>query len=293
VLRVEPLRSVGARVRFGHHARRLGIMGLQPGGDLFRLLDAGHRVVPLPAEGLVVSEQLAKVLGCGVGDAVTVEVLEGERPVRQVPVMGVMTDFGEPGAYMDIAALRRLLREGGTLSGAFVAADPDRLESIYRTLKETPKVAGVGVKRAALESFRKTLGENLLLMRAFNVFFASVIAFGVVYNNARISLAERSRELATLRVIGFTRAEISAILLGELAVLTCAGILPGLLLGYGLAALATRALATEVQRIPLVVDSGTFAFAAAVVLVAAFVSGLIVRRGLDHLDLVAVLKSRE
>jgi putative ABC transport system permease protein len=131
------------------------------------------------------------------------------------------------------------------------------------------------------------------VMIFFNVLFSSVIAFGVVYNAARISLSERSRELASLRVLGFTRAEISLILLGELAVMLLIAVPAGLLLGYGLAALTVRAFDTELYRFPLVISARTFAFAAATTIAAALVSGLVVRRKLDRLDLVAVLKTRE
>ncbi|MFM7148371.1 MAG: ABC transporter permease, partial [Gemmataceae bacterium] len=150
------------------------------------------------------------------------------------------------------------------------------------------------VRGTALATFRQTVAENLLRMRLFNVMFASVIAAGVVYNSARIALAERSRELATLRVMGFYRTEISFVLLGELAVLTLAALLPGLFLGYGLAALVIHlAYDTELFRIPLVIAPSTYALAATVTLTAALLSGLIVRRMLDRLDLVAVLKSKE
>ncbi len=144
-----------------------------------------------------------------------------------------------------------------------------------------------------LKSFQDTIAENLLAMRTFNILFSVIIAFGVVYNNARISLSEQSRELATLRVIGFTRGEVSGILLGELAILTLAAIPLGWLIGYGLVAMFVQGLDTEAFRIPLVIDRSTYAMAAAVVIIAAFVSGLIVRRRVDQLDLVGVLKTRE
>jgi putative ABC transport system permease protein len=293
VARAEPFRSVPVRLRFGPRTRRLGLMGLAPERNLYRLLDTEGRTVPLPEEGLVVSEKLGEILGCRRGDRLTVEVLEGARPIREVPVVGFIRDFTEPAAYMDVRAVRRLLREGESLSGAFLAVDADRTDGLYAELKRTPKVAAVSVKRAALRSFRETLAENLLRMQAFNVGFACVIAFGVVYNSARISLSEQGRDLATLRVMGFTRAEVSAILLGELAALTFAAVPFGLVCGYGFAGLMSRALDTETQRFPLVVRPSTYAFAVTVTLVAALLSGLVVRRRLDRLDLVAVLKARE
>jgi putative ABC transport system permease protein len=293
VVDCEAFRSTPCRIRHQHRERRVAIMGLPAENRLFRLLDRDERQVPVPPEGLMMSEKLAEVLGVSVGDVVTVEVLEGERPVRDVRVTALAAEFGGTNAYMNIDALRRLLREGDTVSGAYLSVDAARLEQLHRQLKETPRVAGVTVKEAALQSFQDTVAENLLRMRLFNIAFAGVIAFGVVYNSARISLSERSRELATLRVIGFTRGEISAILLGELAVLTTIAIPVGLGLGYLLAWVVTLGLDTEIYRIPLVIEQSTYGFAATTVIVATFVSGLIVRERLDHLDLVAVLKSKE
>ena len=185
------------------------------------------------------------------------------------------------------------MREGNSVSGAFLTVDSDQLNKLYTTLKTTPHVASVTVKNAMLESFEQTIMENQRRIQVFNVIFASIIACGVVYNTARISLSQRSRELATLRVIGFTHREISVILLGELAVVTLAGIPMGMVLGYGIAALETMAFDTDLYRIPLVIDRSTYAFAATIVIIASVLSGLIVRRMLNRLDLIAVLKSKE
>lgn len=293
VIRAEPFRAVPARVKFGPRHRRVGVTGLVPDPQLFRPLDDRGRPVVIPKEGLVVSAKLADLLGAKVGDTLIVEILEGERPTREVILAGVAEDFAGLSAYMDIRAVRRMLRETDTASGVFLAVDPARQNELYAHLKNTPRVGAVSIKSAALHGFEKTMAENLLRMRAINLVFASIIAFGVVYNTARIALAERSRELATLRVIGFTRAEVSWLLLGELAVLTVLALPVGMVCGYGLASLAVVALETENQRFPLVIEPSTYAFAAVVVLVAAAATGLTVRRRIDRLDLVEVLKARE
>ena len=293
VMAAEPMRSLPVRLRHGHRSRRTGILALPAGGDIFRLMDSSEEQVHLPPGGLVLSKKLADLLDCGLDDLVQVEVLEGERPVRQLPVTGLINEFAGTNAYMDIDAARRLMREGSTVSGAYLIVDSKYEDLLFAELKETPRVAGVAVKEAAVKSFQDTVAENFNRMKMFNVIFACIIAFGVVYNTARISLAERSRELATLRVIGFTRAEISMILLGELAVLTLVAIPLGLVLGYIFAALVVVALETDMFRIPLVINSTTYGLAALVVIIAALGSGLAVRRRLDHLDLVAVLKAKE
>jgi putative ABC transport system permease protein len=293
VLHAEPTRALPARLRLQQRSRIVSIQGLLPDPELNRVVDVHGGAMRLPPGGLVLSLKLAEVLAAGVGDEVLVEVLDGRRKRAPVRVTGIVEEYMGTAAYMEIDALRELAGEGDALTGAFLTVDPAAAGALYATLKSIPAVAGVALKRTAIESFNKTLAETFYVMIFFNLLFSSVIAGGVVYNAARVSLSERSRELASLRVLGFTRGEISFILLGELAVVTLAAIPIGLLLGYVFAGLLVAAFNTELYRFPLVVTTGTFAFAAASVLVAATLSGLAVRRQLDHLDLVAVLKTRE
>ena len=293
VLDTEPFRAVPVRLRHGPRSRQVAILGLPAAPRLNRVIGQTQGVVELPPDGLVLSTTLGEVLGVEVGEQVTIEVLEGARPVRTVLVARLVDEYMGTSAYMEIGALRRLMREGAVLSGAFLKVDPAEVDRLHARLKETPRVAGVSLARAAYESFQNTIGQTLGLMIGINLIFAAVIACGVVYNSARISLSERERDLASLRVLGFTRTEISLILLGELAVVTLLAIPLGLALGYGFCRGIIEALATELLRIPMVVEPASYAWAALAVALASALSGLVVRRRLDRLDLVAVLKSRE
>ena len=213
--------------------------------------------------------------------------------MREAIVTGVVHEYMGLNAYMEVDAMRRLLGEGATLSGGYLKVDSASYSQLFERIKETPVIAGSTLARAALQAFNDSFAENIGIMIFFNVLFASIIAFGVVYNAARVSLAERSRELASLRVMGFTRVEISAILLGELGVLAILAIPLGLLLGYGLSAAAVTAFDTELYTIPFTANPRTYAYCALAILAATVLSGLLVRRELDHLDLLEVLKSKE
>ncbi len=291
VLCVEPFRSVSARLRHEHRHRRTGIMGLSSTHELFRLMDMDERPVSLPEEGMVLSEKLAELLGVQAGDTVIVEVMEGQRPVLEILVSGLLRDFSGTSAYMDLIALNRVMREGPTLSGAFLTVESDQLHRLHGEIKKTPAIAGASLKRASLESFEEVLTENLLTLKAFYLVFACIIALGVVYNSVHVTLSERSRELATLRVMGFTRGEVSLILLGEVAALTAVAIPLGLAMGYGLAGLTVRTLETEAMRFPLVIQFSTYVYASLAVMGATVLSGLAARRKIDGLNLVSVLKS--
>ena len=293
VLAVEPARAVAVRLRAAQHSRQLAISALPEAPILQRVVDVSGGPVHLPARGLVVSRALADALQVGHGDELTIEVLEGRRPTLRVPIVAVVEEYLGLSAYMTQGALRELLMEGDVLSGAHLLIDPREEDVLYGRLKAMPAVAGVMLTRAMLESFNETMGETMGVMVTFNVLFASIIAFGVVYNAARVSLSERSRELASLRVLGFTRAEISAILLGELAALALTAVPLGLVMGYGFASVVMSLFETEMYRFPVVISARTYAAAALVTLMATLISGSFVRRQLDHLDLVAVLKTRE
>ncbi len=293
VMQAQPMRTVSTRIRSGHRTRRVGLTGLPTGGDLQRLIDHHGSVYPMPPGGLVVSRKLADVLRIEVGDVLRVEVLEDKRPVLELPVVSLLDDVQGLNAYISLDELNRAMMQGPRASGVLLTVDPAKRTEVYHALKQIPKLAGVTVKDNAIESFKNTLAKNLGEMKKINLFFAIVIAVGVVYNGAQISLSERSRELATLRVIGFTRGEISAILLGELGTMTLIAIPFGIIMGYWFSAFLALFMDQEVFRFPLIIERSTFGMAVSVVLAASVVSGLIVRRELDHLDLIAVLKSRE
>ena len=293
VLSVEPQRMVPARIRAGHRTREIAITGITPTARLRRVVNEDGRAIQPRPTGLTVSAKLAEVLAVRTGDLVIVEVLEGTRPVRTLPVAATVDDVLGLWAYMDMNALHAMLGEGDVVSGAAALVDSSQTERLARALRAVPTVAGASFKRDVLTTFRDAMSANLNMTLFINVVFAAIIAFGVVYNVARVALSEQSYDLASLRVIGFTRREISVLLLGELAVLTILALPVGSVVGYALANGIGQSLHTEVYRFPLYITRAAIAWAWLGVIAAAAVSALLVRRRLDGLDLLAVLKVRE
>lgn len=289
----EPLRAVQVRMSFGHHSRQLAITGMPREASLNRLLDAQGNVMELPDHGLVMSAKLAEVLGAKVGDAVRISVLEGRRPQRSIPISGLLEDYSGVAAYMDLAALRRLMQEGDTINGAYLTMDTSKWDSFMRSVKSTPRISVLMVKNDQLASFRKTTGESIGILRTLYFTLAVIVAFGVVYNSARIALSERTRDLATLRVVGFSQREVAAVLLGELTILVLSAIPVGFVLGQLLTTGIFASFSTETVRLPLVITQQTYVIATLVVLTAAGASFWVVSRMVGKLDMVGVLKARE
>lgn len=289
----EPFRSVPTRLRYGHHSHRLAVQGVPPGTLLNRALDQNGRPLPVPPDGLIISAKLAQMLDVQPGDSVLMEVQEGRRPHRSVPIYGLITDYSGLSAYMDIDALRRLIQEGGTISGAHLAIDANKWTEFVEEVKKVPRIANLGIKSALRNSFRQTTADSINLIQGIYFMFAVIVSFGVVYNSARISLSERSRDLATLRVVGFTNREVAGVMIGELVMLTLIALPIGLWIGGVLANTIVESASTETVRMPLILTHRTYATAILIVLLSAGISFAVVSRRIRNLDLLGVLKARE
>lgn len=293
VERAEPVRNVSVVLHNGLESHRGSIIGLPPSPELNRALDDTLAPIDLPAMGVVLSEVLAGILGVAPGDTLTVDVREGRQPLLQIPVAGTAQSLLGSPAYMDLDALNRALREPGRISGAYLTIDAAHADEIYASLQDMPTVAGVSVKAEARDAFLRMLNEGAGAIRYVMGVIAFVITFGIVYNAARIAQAERARDLASLRVIGFSKGEAAFVLLGELAVVTVIALPVGAIFGYYLSFALAEGFSTDLYQIPAVFDPVSYGQATLVVLAAALVSGLVVKRDLDGADLIEALKTRE
>ncbi len=290
---VEPFRALAVRLRAGHRSRRVALLGLPDPSPLLRITDrnlVAHRV---PPRGLLLSAQLARLLGITAGEAVTLEVLEGRRIVRTVPVAAVIDDVLGLNAYMNDDALHRLLDEDRTINGAYLAVDPRALDAFDRRAKGLPLIAGIAYRESMLQQFERTIAESMGISIAFLIGFAAAIACGVIYNAGRIVLSERARELATLRILGYSQREIATLVFGELAVLAAAAVPLGWGIGYALCLALAPFYETDVYRLPVVVTPASYAFAAAVAAACALLSSVPLASEMRKLDLQAVLKAVE
>ena len=291
VVLAEPFRFVPIELRAGPITRRLMLQGLPEHGTLSRVIDGQPAQLTLPERGIVISAKLAEVLQVRPGEQIVAKVLEGEERELTVPVVGLAEDFAGTAAYMEIHALNRLLLEGDRINGAHLVVSSDQWNVFLQAVKNTPRAAGCVIKDSIREGFRKTTGESIGLLQKMYAMFATIVAFGIIYNSARISLSERARELATLRVLGFTRGEVGAVLVGELVLLTVVALPIGLMLGSAFAQGILSSVNTETVRLPLVLTPANYAAAVLVVAMASALSALFAARKLAEIDLVSALKA--
>jgi len=293
VMHVETFRTVPVRFENRHVHRSTAITGVHPDATLRRVVDQNLGPLTIPAHGVLLNSKLAEILEVRVGDTVRIRSLEGRRAERQVPVAGTVDEMFGISAYMDYGELHALLREPPSVSGAYLAVERTSVPALNERLKRLPAIAGVHSPSALRKTFEQQMAENLMVSVTFLVVLAGILAVGVIYNGARIALSERGRELASLRVLGFTRREVSVLLLGEQGAITLLAIPLGWVIGFGLGAAIIAQFDMERYRIPLVVTGQTYAISAMVTLAAALFAAVAVRRRLNRLDLIEVLKTRE
>lgn len=290
---VESTRFVSVNFVNGHRRERGMIRGYAARPELYRVIDMDLRQTLLEGRGLVLTDRLAEKLGLRVGDPVQVEVIEGRVGTVVLPVGATVREMMGLNAYMDRDALNRLLGEGNIGTGYVLSIEPGREAEVLEASKALPRVAGAWSKGTMLRNMEEISARNVRIMSSVLTVFASVIAVGVVYNNARIALSERAWEMASLRVLGFTRGEVAALLLGELAIVTALALPLGMGLGWGLTQLVTRLLRSDQFQFPVVISPATYAWSCLCVLVAGAVSAWVVRRRIDRLDMVSALKTRD
>lgn len=293
VIEVEPVRNVSVVLSNGLKTHRGAVEGRVEDPRLNRAMDREQRPVAMRSDGLVLSTTLANKLDIQPGEMVTVDVREGHQPLLQLPVIGVAESLLGSPVYMEIDALNRALREPDRVSGAYLRIDSARASEIYRKLKDMPSVAQVSLKDETRDSLQELMDSGAGAMRYVMAGLAFLITFGVVYNAARIAQAEREHDLASLRVLGFSKGEAAFVLLGELAVVTLVALPIGALLGYALSFGIAVGFSSDLYQIPATFGRADVGSAALAVLTAAFLSGWLVKRDVDKIELVTALKTRE
>ncbi|MBL9073247.1 ABC transporter permease [Tabrizicola sp.] len=293
VISAEPFRQVATRISHRGWSKTLAIIGRPVEPRLSRVLDPGLRPMKLPEAGLILSEALADALHVRPGDLVTVEVQEGRRPTVTLPVSGLSVGYVGLGAAIEIGALNRLMGEDAMVSGVNLRLDRAGEAAFFAAARAAPKTELISVTRLMLDRFRATLAENITVMITVYTGLAGIIAIGVVYNFSRIALSEQGRELASLRVLGFTSREVSGVLFGEVAVVVALAQPLGWLLGHGIARAMVAAFSSDLYRVPFVIGREVYAIASLVVCAAVLVSAIAIRRRINTLDMIEVLKTRE
>ena len=293
VLAVESSRQLSATLIHGHRRERVQLRAVPAVPELHRIVDVdGHAARPT-GDGLLLTDRLADKLGLRVGERVRVELEQGKRRELTLVVTGTVREMMGLNAYMQRDALNQALGDGDLSNGFVLSLERGSETAFLAATQALPRAAGSFSKATMLRNMQELTARNILIMSSVLTAFATVIAVGVVYNNARIALAERAWELASLRVLGFTRGEVSALVLGEMAIVIAIALPLGMAMGWALVHLIAGLLKSDQFFFPVLIQPRTYATAAIAVLASAAASAAVVRRRIDRIDMVSALKVRE
>jgi putative ABC transport system permease protein len=294
VRRAEPVLQYPFEVSSKWRKKDTIIIGLPRDAHLQKLLDEDKRYVDVGDQGLVLSKRLAEELHVHVGDSVTLKPLMGRiTDERDVPVRQVVKQYLGTSGYMNIHALSRVLDQGFAMNAALLQVEPGMERSLNASLKDVPGISSVEIKDMSYVNLLNTLGRNIKIINTILIIFAGVIACSVIYNVTTIALAERQRELASLRVLGFTIEEVGRIVYHENFVLAGFGVVFGIPVGMGIASILVRLYDNELYRLPYYIAPKTYVIASVATIVFVILANLAVKHKIRALDMVEVLKARE
>ncbi|MEM8876837.1 MAG: FtsX-like permease family protein [Pseudomonadota bacterium] len=293
VIKAEPTRHLAVTMSHGYRERRTSLVAKSNEDTLARVVDQAGNIVWVPRHGVLINDQLARNLDVQVGDLIHLEITEGKRRIADVPVTHIVTSFFGIDAYMDAEALDRLAGEGPRVDGFHLTMDEDAADDLYREVKELPRIASLVLLDLSREKFQETLSQNSTIMATIYIVLSVIIAFGVMYNAARIQLSERARELASLRVLGFTSREVFSVLLAELSMIVILAQPLGWFIGFLIAWSMVQSFDSDLFRIPLIVEIDTMAIATIISVIAVVASLYLIWERVQRLDLIRVLKTRD
>jgi putative ABC transport system permease protein len=281
------------RVRVGHRERLVNLVAHPERHSLRPLLDEDAKRVPIERGAVLATDMLARVLGAHAGDTLLIEPLTGDRTPRPLVMTGTVSELLSLWIHMHEADFARWLGVAPLATEAHLLVDSGQVEAVQRELNRMPQVASAARKQLLIDEFRRDRGAIGPVFATVLTLFAATLALSITYNNARVSLSTRARELASLRVLGFSRAEVARVLTGELAVQVLLGVALGMLLGRALVSTMLASSELEAIRFTKHIGVHAYALAALVTLSGGFVSAQLVRRKLDKLDMTEALKTRQ
>jgi putative ABC transport system permease protein len=291
VIAVEGMRILPARIRFQQHTREVAIAGHPEASNMRKFSDGSFHQMKQPVEGLLISRYFARTWGVKHGDKLQVESLEGASRIREFTISGFIDDVFGQSVVMPVDMMWNWLDEAESYNLVLLQVDPLRLDSLYLRLKQHPEIAGVTVKTMMYRSLLKTFGKVIMNSVFVLMTFSTLIAVGVIYNGARVNFSERTRELASLQVFGFSLRETYFVFFGEAALYVALSLLPGCFIGWLLSRASVNLLNTEVFSFPVHITGFTYMSAIGTVMFAFVVSGTIAWRMLKRLDIVESLKT--
>jgi putative ABC transport system permease protein len=291
----EPTLSVACTFINGSHRKKGSVTGLLPNARLTIPRDRHARPIRVPDHGLTFSRTLADALHVKPGDLVGVEPIKGRRRLQYVPVAEISDSYLGASVYANIGYLSRLVDEELAVSGAQLAVDrnPAHRDALYRELKQLPALQSVTARADMIKSLEDTVLENQRIVIGLLVLFAGVMFFGSILNASLVSLAERQREIATLRVLGYTSWEIGSLLLRESMITTTLGTLLGMPLGYLLTVAIAETYASDLFRMPIVASGGLWMLTMACAVAFGLITHVFVQRAINKMDWLDALKTLE
>ncbi len=293
VKELEPVLETGVEISNGWKSKNVGFTALIKDPQMYKVEDKNGNNISLPSNGILISEKLANILGVKANDSVDIKFFFPGKEKEEVVIKGIVVQYIGLSTYTSMENLNSMLGEGMIASSAVLKLDNSEFENeVKNQLKDMPGVTSVESKSDSLNALLKNMGATKSSMGAM-IMLAAILLIAVLYNIATINIFERQRELATLKVLGFTNNEIKKLIFNENYIISIFGMIIGLPFGKWLGGLMMATSSTDSYTIPYVVKIKSYIIAIILTFMFTVITNFILMNKIKAIDMLEVLKNKE
>jgi putative ABC transport system permease protein len=300
VTRAEPMLEVPVALSHKWLAEDVLLLGINADSTFYNILDKRSNRIDPAKDGLILSERLALKLDVQQGDSLDIRSpLFRLAKNQQVEVVEIIPQYLGMNAYMELSALEELLRQGKLATSFFVGVRGDTDEAVGQSIstlrdryRESDLVAGVDGREERFRQTRElmeTFGSAIYLY----VFIGVITGFSIIYSSSFIILSERSRELASMMVLGMTPREVFSVITFEQWFISFFAILAGIPLAQMMQWGMAMEMSTDMYTIPGELSLPSLFVAPLITGLSIWLAQRFVLSKIEKLSLIDVLKTRE
>ena len=292
IKRVEPFLEIPVSLKFLNHKKDVIALGISDGSELYNVFDKDGNRLEVPKSGMMVSEQVANKLGVQVGDVLQVESIFAKDEKLNVKIEKIIPQYLGANIYMNQDVLLGLLKQGEMMTSALNAIDERAIPSLKDEYRASKYISIIEVRQEMIDKYEELMGSATYALWVMAI-ISIITGFAIVYNSSIISLAERKRELASLRVMGMTPKEVMEVVSVEQWFIGFSGMIAGIPLAFLMSQAMSTSMSNDLYTIPPGTSGNAIVLAFIGTIFAIAVSQVSISRKVKQLDLVAVLKERE
>ncbi len=292
VAETEAICTIAAELRKDSHSEYIMLYGLNPGSNLWKIMDNQNTFYEPPENGLIINSRVAENLHTQAGEVLEISCPGLTNGTVKIPVIQVIEECLGSGCYMSLNSFSQVFQSETPANTILIKTLAEKTETVKKRMTETSHVTWLVDTSKIIDSYRDMMGSMIAMIDMFSLM--AVAAGGIlIYNISMINIRERATEFGTLMVLGKSDKELGRLILFEQMAYFAAGILLGFPGSYGLKLLIEKLIVSESYAIRLTIGPASYAAAFLICICISLLAAAAEIRFVYKIRLTDILKERE